>query len=65
MRYKFLSDDDGHTYLVPVEKIEAFEKWLAAGPYWENYTGEEFESLGRSLNCFSFTDPQEDHEPAN
>lgn len=61
-RFRLLSDDDGHRYLIPVGKEKAFYAWIAAGPYWEGYTGEDFNecSLGCSLPCYSFTDFQED-----
>jgi hypothetical protein len=58
-RFRLLSDDDGHKYLIEVGKEEAFEKWLAAGPYWENYEGEEFESLGSHFSTYSFCDPRQ------
>lgn len=59
-RFRFLYDDDGHDYLVEVGKEDAFQKWLEAGPYWENYEGEEFESIGRSTTCYTFLDPKSD-----
>ena len=58
-RFRLLSDDDGHKYLIEVGKEEAFQKWLDAGPYWENYKGEEFESLGSHFSTYSFADPRQ------
>lgn len=58
-RIRIMSDDDGHDYFVPVGKEKAFREWLAAGPYWENYKGEEFESIDSALSCFTFENPQE------
>ena len=58
-RFRLLSDDDGHKYLVPVDKEAAFYEWLNAGPYWENYEGEEFESLGSHFSTYSFCDPRQ------
>jgi hypothetical protein len=60
MRFRFLKDDDGHTYLIQVGKEEEFARWLDAGPYWENYEGEEFESIGCHPSCYTFTNPLED-----
>jgi len=58
-RFRLLSDDDGHEYLVEVGKEETFQRWIDAGPYWENYEGEEFESLDSSFNTYSFCDPRQ------
>jgi len=60
-RYVFVGDDDCHDYLIPVEMKEQFETWLEAGPYWEDYEGEDF-NLYRidGLREFSFTDPRSD-----
>ncbi len=58
-RFRLLSDDDGHKYLIEVGKEEAFRKWIEAGPYWENYAGEEFESLGSHFSTYSFADPRQ------
>jgi len=61
-RYRLLPDDDGHDYVIPVGKEDAFQAWVEHGPYWEDYTGEDFNEcrLGCSLSCYSFTDFQED-----
>lgn len=59
-RFRLLSDDDGHEYLVEVGKEEKFQEWLDAAPYWENYTGEEFESIGSHFSTYSFCDPRRD-----
>jgi len=58
-RFRLLSDDDGHRYLVKVEEEEDFYAWLNAGPYWENYSGKEFESLGSHFSTYSFCDPRQ------
>lgn len=57
-RFRLLSDDDGHDYLVEVGKEKAFREFLDAGPYWKNYKGEEFESIGSHFSIYSFTDPR-------
>ena len=58
-RFRFVSDDDGHNYLIKNTDTIAFEKWLAAGPYWEDYDGPDFESIN-SISEYSFVDPQLD-----
>jgi hypothetical protein len=64
-RYKLLSDDDGHYYLVPVEQEEAFNEWVAS--FNEDEEGDPdgyaklgAQSLGCSPTCVSFTDPKID-----
>jgi hypothetical protein len=57
-RFRLLSDDDGHDYLVELGQENAFAKWLEAGPYWEGYTGPEFESIGRHFSTYIFADPR-------
>lgn len=61
-RFRLLSDDDGHDYVIPVGKEDAFQAWIEAGPYLEDYHGEDFAeyALGCSLTCYSFADFQED-----
>ena len=61
-RYRFMSDDDGHDYLIEDGDVEKFENWLKAGPYWEDYDGKDFfdMALGTSVHFFTFTDPKED-----
>jgi len=36
MKYKFLSDDDGHWFIVPLDMVELFNKMLEEGEedYW-------------------------------
>jgi hypothetical protein len=59
-RYKLLKDDDGHAYIIPVEKEEEFEKWVRATTDNEDYEGPSFEHLviGGSPSLVTFTDPQ-------
>ncbi len=61
VRMCFVKDDDGHTYLIPVDQRAAFETWMEAGPFWEGYEGPEFfgASIGCSASRYSFVDPQE------
>jgi hypothetical protein len=60
VRYRFMEDDDGHTYLIAVGQEAAFLKWLAAAPYWEGYEGKDFERwrLDGDPSRFTFTDPR-------
>ncbi len=59
-RYKLLSDDSGHHYLVPTEKEEDFNVWVDSCN--EDGDPDGYEelgaiSLGCSPTCVSFTDP--------
>jgi hypothetical protein len=60
VRCRILSDDDGHTYFVPVGQEKAFQAWLDAGPYWEDYEGLDYRcyEIGSSLSCFTFSNPE-------
>lgn len=56
-RFRFVSDDDGHAYLIPADKKQAFDRWLEHQErLWEpglseeefrkregEYSGEEFD----------------------
>lgn len=59
-RFKLLSDDDGHQYLIPVEDESNFEHWLESIYENKNYKGKSFEDcrLHRSFTAYSFIDPQ-------
>jgi hypothetical protein len=63
-RYKLLSDDDGHHYLVPVENEEKFNEWVDSFNEEEGdpdgYEKLDAESLGCSPTCVSFTCPKVD-----
>jgi len=58
-RFMFVSDDDGHDYLIPAAKEKYFEEWVAAGPYWEEYDGEDFSdcAIGCSTSQYTFLNP--------
>lgn len=60
VRMRILSDDDGHDYFIRVGKEKAFAAWLSAGPYWEGYTGEDFNAyrIGSHLSCYTFGNPE-------
>jgi len=64
-RYKLLSDNDGHHYLVPVENEEKINKWVDSFNDEEESDPDGYEkldaqSLGCSPTCVSFTDPKVD-----
>jgi len=60
-RYRLLSDDDGHDYLIPVGQEELFYQWIEA---LENYEETELNfddvRLNGAPSRLSFTDPKED-----
>ena len=58
-RYCMINDDDGHTFIIGVEKKEEFERLL-----WESDDDcEAFNNRFRSLswhpNAYTFTDPRD------
>jgi len=61
-RYTFVTDDDCHWYLIPAERVEAFELWEEAGPYWDDYDGDDFNNyrIDGGPHGWTFTDPKED-----
>lgn len=61
-RFKMVSDDDGHRYVVPVEKVEEFGRWVEAGPYWEGWQGEDFNdyAIGGAPSLVTFESPRTD-----
>jgi hypothetical protein len=65
-RWRFVSDDDGHDYLIPAELEKQFNHWVdSADPFDEDaaeYDGPDFNEFrtGMSPNSYTFTDPKED-----
>jgi hypothetical protein len=72
-KYRFVSDDDGHDYLIPADKKEAFDAWLEhQGRLWEpglseaefkardaEYTGEDFDDYKcDSHQAYTFEKPE-------
>lgn len=41
--YRLIQDDDCHWYVIRLSEVDAFRKWLDAGPYWEGYEGPRFD----------------------
>ena len=68
-RFRFISDDSGHTYAIPADKREAFERWVdsfndsAEGDYSEG----DFEQYRINMHAsnYTFIDLQEDHAATN
>ena len=61
-RYRILSDDDGHDYLILVGEENQFQEWLDAGPYWEGYDGKDYDGarINGAPSRITFVDPKED-----
>lgn len=57
-RYRFVSDDDGHWYIIPAHKNKEFEAIV----YSDNFEGfpDWVRELGRHISRFSFENPLED-----
>jgi hypothetical protein len=57
-RFRFTKDDDGHTYLIPADKEEAFDAWLEhQQKLWgESHTDEEFKKLDAEYQGEDFND---------
>lgn len=56
-RYRLVSDNDGHEYIVPADQEENFYTWVEAN---ETHEDTDFDFADRRLNSSSwtFTDPQ-------
>lgn len=61
-RFRFVRDDDGHTYLIPALLEEDFHKWVIATTDGGGYSGTDFEqySIGCNPSIYTFTDPRKD-----
>ena len=59
-RFKLVTDNDGHDYIIHVEDETAFYAWVESTEGWdsETYTGKDFEGCRVSINRLTFTDPQ-------
>ncbi len=63
-RYRLQSDDEGHSYVIPVEKDDEFAQWIKF-IYSEDYDtkkwqGTDFDAMQiDGLDTLTFTDPQE------
>jgi hypothetical protein len=43
-RFRLIQDDDSHWYVIPSDQLEAFQRWVTAAPYWEGYSGRDFDA---------------------
>lgn len=60
-RWRFVHDEDGHSYLIHAGDEVAFRNWVEAGPYWDGYEGPEFdEHRINGEHDYTFTDPRQD-----
>jgi hypothetical protein len=57
-RYYLGKDDDGHDYLVPVEKRDAFEEWATGDSIAGDDYPEGVISIGCSPNSVTFENPR-------
>jgi hypothetical protein len=59
MRFKLVSDNDGHDYVIHVEEENAFYSWVE---YMEGdedaYGGKGFDDCRVNCSNLTFTDPQ-------
>jgi len=61
-RFRLVSDDSGHTYAIPADKREAFERWVDSFNYSNDYSEGDFDQyrLGMHESNYTFVDLQED-----
>ena len=64
-RFRFVGDDDGHDYLIPAAKKEAFDKWLEHqfALWGEPLSEEDFKAIsesykGEDFNGYRCSDPE-------
>lgn len=58
-RYRLLSDNDGHDYIIEVGEEIAFYVWVEQTENeYEMYMGQSFEDRRMNINDLTFTDPQ-------
>lgn len=60
-RYRLVSDDDGHDYVIAAEERPAFDAWIEAVSN-DDYSKRGFDDqrLGMHISNYTFTDLQED-----
>ena len=63
-RFRLVSDNDGHKYAIPADRLDAFYRWVESFDTDGIPSGleEDFEvyRLGCSITRYSFTDFRED-----
>lgn len=58
-RYRFISDDDGHWYIIPEDKVQEFYEYIDnIGSYGFAKEPEWIQSCNSPINCYTFTDPK-------
>jgi hypothetical protein len=61
-RYRFVSDDDGHNYIIPAGMQKQFDRWLEScqddAPPYSGFTFDE--NRIDSPSNYTFTSPKED-----
>ena len=59
MRYKIVTDNDGHDYVILAHLEEDFYRWVGAmEDEDEEYEGMDFEDRRMTICNLTFTDPQ-------
>ena len=61
-RYRLISDDDGHWYVIKASEVNAFNEWVNAMNECEEIPDVDFEPdrLSGSPSNVTFLDPQRD-----
>ncbi len=57
-RYKIVSDNDGHDYIIHVEDEYDFYNWVEAMETDNPFDGKDFDDCRMNVCRLTFTDPQ-------
>lgn len=57
-RFKLLSDESGHDYIIPIEQEDRFYKWIDATENGDD-TSDDFEDQRINCSGWTFTDPKD------
>lgn len=57
-RWRICKDDDGHSYIIPAEKLREFDKWLETVE--DGDVSDIFDQYRCRMHpsCYTFTDPK-------
>jgi hypothetical protein len=58
MRYRLVSDNNGHEYVIPADSVDEFYRWVDAWEDGGEYNGKDFEDCRMNINNLTFADPQ-------
>lgn len=58
IRYRLISDNDGHEYVIEAKDEHDFYKWVDAMEEGLGFDGLDFEVRRMNVNRLTFTDPQ-------